>query len=103
LTPNGGRNKEKRICNRARAIQSAALRQWRIASLARTYKLFSADSHFESARIGGFIVFEAIPESSPRRLKLPNGKDIIVEEGGITFREPISSPASLWKSSARSD
>ena len=37
-------------------------------------------------------------------MKLPNGKDIIVEEGAaLPSGEPTSSPASLWKSSARSD
>src|SRR2546430_16581974 len=65
-----------------------ALRQWRIASLARTYHFFSADSHFESAPDRWIHrVPKQYRDRAPRRVKLPSGKDIIVEEGcGITFR-----------------
>ena len=50
--------------------------------------VFSADSHFESAPDRWVHrVPKQYRDRAPRRLKLPNGKDIIVEEGcGITFR-----------------
>src|SRR5207245_9809824 len=64
------------------------LGHWRIASLARTYRFFSADSHFESAPDRWVHrVPKQYRDRAPRRVKLPSGKDIIVEEGcGITFR-----------------
>jgi predicted TIM-barrel fold metal-dependent hydrolase len=56
--------------------------------LSRTYHFFSADSHFESAPDRWVHrVPKQYRDRAPRRVKLPNGKDIIVEEGrGITFR-----------------
>ena len=56
--------------------------------MARTYHFFSADSHFESAPDKWtHRVPKQYRDRAPRRVKLPNGKDIIVEEGaGITFR-----------------
>jgi hypothetical protein len=52
------------------------------------YRYFSADSHFECPPdMWTHRVPKPYRERAPRRVKLPNGKDIIVEEGrSITFR-----------------
>jgi len=52
------------------------------------YRYFSADSHFECPPdMWTHRVPKAYRERAPRRVKLPNGNDIIVEEGrSITFR-----------------
>jgi uncharacterized protein len=50
--------------------------------MARSYKFFSADSHFECAPDRWtHRVPEEYRDRAPRRVKLPNGKDIIMEEG----------------------
>jgi uncharacterized protein len=52
------------------------------------YRYFSADSHFESAPdMWTHRVPKQYRDRAPRRIKLPNGKDAIVEEGrSLTFR-----------------
>jgi predicted TIM-barrel fold metal-dependent hydrolase len=52
------------------------------------YRYFSADGHFESPPdVWTHRVPAAYRERAPRRVKLPNGNDIVVEEGQpITFR-----------------
>ena len=63
-------------------FSQGVLGHWRIASLARTYRFFSADSHFESAPDRWVHrVPKQYRDRAPRRVKLPSGKDIIVEEG----------------------
>ena len=56
--------------------------------MTKQYRYFSADSHFECPPdMWTHRVPEAYRERAPRRVKLPNGNDIIVEEGRpITFR-----------------
>jgi len=56
--------------------------------MAKNYRYFSADSHFESTPdLWTHRVPKQYRERAPRRVKLPNGKDIVVEEGrSITFR-----------------
>ena len=56
--------------------------------MAQQYRYFSADSHFECPPdMWTHRVPKAYRERAPRRVKLPNGNDIIVEEGRpITFR-----------------
>jgi predicted TIM-barrel fold metal-dependent hydrolase len=54
----------------------------------KQYRYFSADSHFECPPdMWTHRVSKAYRERAPRRVKLPNGNDIIVDEGKpITFR-----------------
>ena len=56
--------------------------------MTQKYHYFSADSHFECPPdMWTHRVPKAYRERAPRRVKLPNGNDIIVEEGRpITFR-----------------
>jgi predicted TIM-barrel fold metal-dependent hydrolase len=56
--------------------------------MARTYRYFSADSHFESApEIWVHRIPKQYRDRAPRRIKLPDGRDAIVEEGReISFR-----------------
>ena len=56
--------------------------------MVQQYRYFSADSHFECPPdMWTHRVPKAYRERAPRRVKLPNGNDIIVEEGrSITFR-----------------
>jgi predicted TIM-barrel fold metal-dependent hydrolase len=56
--------------------------------MGRKYRYFSADSHFESAPdMWTHRVPKQYRDRAPRRIKLPNGKDAIVEEGrSLTFR-----------------
>ena len=56
--------------------------------MVQQYRYFSADSHFECPPdMWTHRVPAAYRERAPRRVKLPNGNDIIVEEGRpITFR-----------------
>ena len=50
--------------------------------MARTYRYVSADSHFESPPdVWTHRVPEKYRDRAPRRIRLPNGKDAIVEEG----------------------
>lgn len=56
--------------------------------MARQYRFFSADSHFECPPdMWTHRVPQPFRERAPRRIKLANGKDIIVQEGcPITYR-----------------
>lgn len=50
--------------------------------MTRTYRYFSADSHFESPpNLWAHRIPKQYRDRAPRRVKLPNGKDIILEEG----------------------
>ena len=54
--------------------------------MARTYRYISADSHFESPpEAWTHRVPKEYRERAPRRIKLADGRDAIVIEGGLTF------------------
>ena len=54
--------------------------------MARTYRYISADSHFESPpEQWTHRVPKAYRDRAPRRIKLADGRDAILSEGGITY------------------
>ncbi len=63
--------------------------------MSRKYRYFSADSHFESLpETWTHRVPVKFRDRAPRRIKLADGRDAIIEEGQpLEYRGPICLPA----------